>query len=98
MCLCKDVEFGSYDVTIPVWYDRRKRVVDIDVCIVLEVLELWNKGIVTIESCCGHNKQPGYIMVEECCIDEMLQLGYKLDTRTEAKGCFMPLKKLNSGL
>lgn len=77
MCYCKDVGFGSYDVAIPVWYDRFKRVVGIDYCIVLEVIALWQHDIITIESCCGHNKQFGYIAVDDICVDKMKQLGYE---------------------
>lgn len=94
MCTCKNVSFGSYDVTIPVWYDDRKRVVDIDVCIVLEVISLWKKGIVTIESCCGHNKTTGYIAVDESSVDKMIELRYK--EIPEHPSCFYPQKLLNA--
>jgi hypothetical protein len=94
MCLCKNVEFGSYDVAIPLWYNGRKRVADIDVCISLEILDLWNKGIITIESCCGHNKQSGYIAVDKCCINQMLELGYK--QITGKPDFFIPQKILSN--
>lgn len=90
MCKCKNVVPGSYEVAIPVWYDNRKRVVGIDHCIVLEILELWKREIITIESCCGHNKVTGYIAVDECCIDKMIKLGYK--QHTDKLDCFYPLK------
>lgn len=77
MCQCKEVGFGSYDVSVPVWYDARKRVVGIDYCIIPEIIKLWGIGIITIESCCGHNKQVGYIAVDDICVDKMKQLGYE---------------------
>lgn len=94
MCICKDVKMGSYDVAIPVWYDNRKRVVGIDICLVLEVLELWKKGIVTIESCCGHNQTIGYIAVDSGCVSQMRDLGYKQIEGLPAN-CFTPKKILN---
>jgi len=77
MCQCKEVGFVSYDVSVPVWYDARKRVVGIDYCIVLEVVELWKHDIITIESCCGHNKLLGYISVDDIHVQKMIDLGYK---------------------
>lgn len=93
MCTCKDIEFGSYEATIPVWYDDLKRVVGLDVCIALEVISLWKQGIVTIESCCGHNKTIGYIAVDECCNNKMIDLGYV--EIPEHANCFYPKKLLN---
>lgn len=48
----------------------------LDRCIAEEVMQLWMKGIVTTGSCCGHNKVPGYIGVDEKDIDKMKELGY----------------------
>lgn len=95
MCLCNNVNFGTYEVSIPVWYDARKRVVGIDLCLVTEILSLWKKGIDTVESCCGHNKTTGFIAVNEIHISKMIDLGYKLDVSTNAKGCFLPKEILN---
>lgn len=76
MCYCKDIEMGSYAATLPMWWDARKRVIGIDACIALEIKTLWEKDVLTIESCCGHNVAPGYIAVEEHCIPKMIELGY----------------------
>ena len=50
--------------------------VQIDKCIALEVIELWNKGVETVESCCGHNKTTGYISVCDYAIQYMIDNGY----------------------
>jgi len=89
-CDCENISFGSYVRTIPVWYDARKRVVGIDICIVIEILNLWKLGIITIESCCGHNKSKGYIAVDEIFITKMLELGYKQDKEHELDNIFYP--------
>ena len=94
MCNCRNVEFGTYEVAIPVWYDRKKKVVQIDSCIALEVVQLWDKGIDTLESCCGHNKAAGYIAVNDYDCINMLNLGYIAIARK--KGCFMPKNIFNS--
>ncbi|MFA6974022.1 MAG: hypothetical protein WC238_04785 [Parcubacteria group bacterium] len=77
MCNCIDINLGTYKAAIPMWFDLRKRVVDIDVCLALEIKNLWWMGIYTIESCCGHNKVDGYIAVDDSCIIHMLDLGYQ---------------------
>lgn len=62
-CSCVDIPMGSYanqDALTPPWGGR---VVGIDRCVRAEVEGLWAAGIRTLESCCGHNKMPGYIAV-----------------------------------
>jgi hypothetical protein len=76
MCHCINVEIGSYKATIPVWNDNQKRVTYIDYCIIPEIINLWREGVVTIESCCGHNKRIGYIAVDDYSIHKMIELGY----------------------
>ena len=77
MCYCKNIEMGSYDSQIPMWYDARKKVVGIDVCLALEIKQLWDRGINTVECCCGHNKAPGYIICEDYDMEAMYQLDYE---------------------
>lgn len=48
----------------------------IDTCLVQEIAELWYLDIETIECCCGHNKNVGYILVSEKHKKKMTQLGY----------------------
>jgi len=61
--------------------------IQIDRCIAPEVIELWNVGIETIESCCGHG-QGGYIAVDNKHVPKMITIGYEYDTRTDAPGVF----------
>lgn len=48
----------------------------IDPCIVNEIRDLWNKGIITYGSCCGHNLFESFVNVDESNIQQMLSLGY----------------------
>ena len=50
----------------------------IDVCLIPEVVSLWELGIKTTGCCCGHNKREPYIGVEEEFIPQMKELGYKV--------------------
>lgn len=80
-CACVDVELGTYSVAVPLHppaslgYTRIP--ISVDRCIAEEVRGLWARGIVTTGSCCGHNRQPGYISVLPEHADRMLSLGYE---------------------
>ncbi|GAH50580.1 unnamed protein product, partial [marine sediment metagenome] len=72
---------------------------NIDNCILEEIKFLWSKGIQTIESCCGHNKQQGYICVIPEAIKKMEKLGYKHyinPNQLDAKDFFIPKSILKS--
>lgn len=72
--------------------NRHNGWVCIDICICQEIAELWNSGIPTYESCCGHNKKEGYIMVLEKDIDKMKKLGYKEHKMKDGrKNFFIPI-------
>lgn len=81
MCNCVSVDFGDYSnqtvLTYPSWFKSEKKSAGIDNCILCEIVTLWNSGIQTIESCCGHNKVDGYIAVSKEYINQMLTMGYK---------------------
>ncbi|KAA6342910.1 hypothetical protein EZS27_009370 [termite gut metagenome] len=92
MCQCNNVGFGSYANTVLVSVPshiyplmnclgeiKRVQKITIDRCILPEIQGLWEKGIHTIGSCCGHNKSYGYIQVIEEDIPRMEKLGYKHD-------------------
>ena len=49
---------------------------EIDNCILDELRKLWVLGIITVASCCGHNKINGSIIVAFGCITQMKLLGY----------------------
>ena len=84
MCKCKNIKIGSYDrqTSMKDPFNTRNRNggwVCVDTCLVQEIAELWYQGIKTVESCCGHNKTKGYIMVLREDYDRMIGLGYKPD-------------------
>jgi len=74
---------GSYSnqttLVYPDWFKSKHkiRVVGIDNCIVGEIKDLWNKGIQTTASCCGHNTSPGIISVLPKYVEKMKKLGYE---------------------
>ena len=80
MCKCKNIGMGTYDNQVRLTTPQGK-IVGIDTCISTEIFQLWDLGITTIECCCGHNKQRGYVIVEEKDIPKMLELGYQYDPR-----------------
>jgi len=88
MCKCENIEFGTYEVSIPTLNPFSNKVVDIDFCILPVIEKLWSLGIETVESCCGHNKTMGYVAVKPIHSTKMINLGFKIDDRTEASHCF----------
>ena len=85
MCKCFNVPFGSYERQVQMKdpFNSRKKHdgwVCIDICICQEIAELWHRGIKTYESCCGHNKDRGYIMVTTDDFQKMKEIeGYEED-------------------
>lgn len=71
MCKCVNIAMGSYAnqtvIDYPFWFISAKshRSCGIDNCILEEIIDLWESGIQTTESCCGHNVAPAYIAVLE---------------------------------
>jgi len=72
---CKDY-LGTYEccevLNLP-WNNKK---VDIDRCLVQEILWLWKQGIKTIECCCGHGVGNGYIAVEDESVEKMKKINY----------------------
>lgn len=94
MCSCVDIPMGSYanqeQVQLP-WSWTDPDWVGIDRCILDEIEGLWRIGVMTIESCCGHNVTPGYIAVRAADIPLMHGLGYKIDPAlTDRPEIFLP--------
>jgi hypothetical protein len=91
MCNCVNVRIQSYSnqtvLDYPEWFKSSKKVrsAGIDNCILEEIKSLWEAGIQTLESCCGHNQADGYICVVEEHIEKMEALGYK--RRPHPDGC-----------
>ena len=52
--------------------------ITIDNCLIGEIQDLWDRGILTIGCCCGHGvKLRAYIYVTQACERKMLALKYK---------------------
>ncbi len=93
MCNCKDIEIGEYGNQIMVLWPFGNSFICIDRCLLDEISLLWSQDIPTTGSCCGHNKQVGYIGVPEYYISKMKKLGYEIrfnETRPGAEDSFIP--------
>ena len=84
MCKCVNVRIQSYSnqtvLYYPDWFKSslKIRAAGIDNCLLEEIKWLWENGIQTTESCCGHNQAQGYISVLEEHAPKMHELGYEL--------------------
>ena len=90
MCSCVDIAPGTWanSVLIPcphhmAQYRRNRNVaglngdwIQIDRCILDEIIELWLKGIHTRGCCCGHNKYESFVNVIPEQSSLMLRFGY----------------------
>lgn len=56
------------------------KIVTIDTCIATEIGYLWHQDVVTLNSCCGHQKMSPSVVVAEESVGKMHQLGYQLYT------------------
>ena len=88
-CTCEDVDFGTYEAAVCVVLPCEARVgnqmvATIDVCILPEIKALWDRGIPTVASCCGHNRIAGSIIVPEEYAGRMDALGYRRDRRQDS--------------
>jgi len=60
---------------------EKKEYISVDPCLASEIIELWEKGIVTTGCCCGHNlggRNVPFIGVREDFIPKMKEIGYKV--------------------
>lgn len=104
---CKDIEFGTgecaYNIHLPWLVEGKARLVNVDKCLLPEVLSLWEMGIRTTGCCCGHDKvskEEPYIGVEFEDIEKMKSLGYKVKPNKYRPGdedSFYPKTKLVYG-
>jgi len=99
-CGCSNVGMGTYAnatvVTTPAGKTQY-----IDNCILPDLLTLWTAGVETIESCCGHGKECGYIAVRASSIVKMIGLGYMsigTDDYGETRPEIFTWPKKNGGL
>lgn len=110
MCNCNDVKMGSYDAAIAVPCPRhmenyRQKRLDagldadwicIDACILKEISELWQKGIITHGSCCGHNLVEPMVNVADESIPAMIALGYEMNHPDKQRRDTFRLKSVQS--
>lgn len=80
--LCGHPSMGTYDgqVTLvaPDWLrEKWPNGIGIDVCLALEIQELWRLGIRTNGHCCGHGRAPSYIGVWPESVSAMVAMGYR---------------------
>jgi hypothetical protein len=86
MCKCKSYNKQTGEVPevvldAPDW--SRKESICIDACIADVIKELWDKGITTGGSCCGHNKEnPSVIVWENEDVNEAFSVISKVDSRS----------------
>lgn len=75
-CKCTgNEEFGDYSRMVIFEFNGERY--QVDSCLESEIKYLLSKGIKTTESCCGHKKASGYIVVRDEDIESMRLLGYK---------------------
>jgi hypothetical protein len=86
MCLCNNIDFGSYANQVSMRNPFTEKWVCIDVCLATEIGWLWINGINTIESCCGHGKNSGYIAVEYKDYIRVTGLEYKNLSQKDREG------------
>lgn len=75
-CHCDNIKMGTYKNTVLMSL-LGGQIVTIDTCIATEIGYLWNNGIGTLNSCCGHRKIRPTVIVTEESINKMIELGYK---------------------
>lgn len=76
---------NQIQIELPEWSTERARrikegmstCVCIDPCIVEDIQFLWESGIETLNSCCGHNCRYAWVAVPESCYEKMKGLGYR---------------------
>jgi len=95
MCNCKNIEMGSYDNSYAIQKPfGRKNFINVDKCIIREILDLWEAGIETAGCCCGHNKVKPMINVSKSHHDKMIELNYKFYLNQCGVKCYTPKTKL----
>lgn len=88
--LCHQVDFGTYKNSVGLMAPWGE-LVTVDICMIPEIKWLWNKGIKTIECCCGHGNELPYIAVTEGNRQTMEELGYTPDPRSPS--CYLAKSK-----
>ena len=58
----------------------------LDRCIVVEIQQLWKRGVVTYGSCCGHHFHPGMFNVNQDDVERMKAWGYTVQPNRSRPG------------
>lgn len=77
---CADADFGSYRNQVSMIPPESLAIrgpVGVDLCLASEIAGLWARGVRTVECCCGHGRQQGYIAVRPESAASMKALGYE---------------------
>jgi len=88
----KKCDCRSYNLTVgstpevilmpPDWSDKQDVGICVDACIADVVQEIWRIGLITLGSCCGHNRySPSIIIPEDCDIYTYFDVIEGLDNR-----------------
>lgn len=65
----------------------------VDSCIANEIQELNNKGIITLNSCCGHGKSMPKCLIAKESVEKCKELGYKPERYKDTNMYQIVLKK-----
>lgn len=86
-CHCRNVGIGEFtnqacmefpfDYNSRIYSRKRGDIVCIDTCIATEIGYLWRHGVLTINSCCGHQRYSSTVIVAKTSEKKMDDLGYK---------------------
>ena len=61
----------------------------VDECLADEIQELNDKGIITTNSCCGHGKQSGTILIADTEKEKCEKLGYIVNSYEDNRGFYI---------
>ena len=86
---CCASTIGDYKCSV-----QTKRGFCCDICLEKEIDDLWDNGVRTVGSCCGHGVAPPFIQVlDDESVQKMHELGYvqlPVDKHGNGKNCFSP--------
>ena len=90
MCNCVNVQFGTFgqpNQNRTVVMTCLNKMQEIDNCILEELQGLWEEGVITYASCCGHNTVNGSIIIDdEISAEKMKELNYLQYWEPELQG------------
>lgn len=65
------------------WGERRtvtiERQLSVDACIADQIVALNRAGVYTVNSCCGHGREPGSVSILPTCQRRARELGYMVE-------------------